>query len=214
MKKIIFGTMLFLLPPFSFAEESLDTIITREAARSGVSESMIRAVINVESRGKPRAISNKGASGLMQLMPATAKRFGVTNIFNQAQNVKGGSTYLAWLHKRFHGDWSLALAGYNAGEGAVDKYDGIPPYNETQHYVRLVLDRYEKLTNIKVKINTASNHGYVYKPKKKSTKVVRSKMKFRKSETTKLVFYSQYNEKALKAPTAVSWTPPEGYYDN
>ena len=214
MKKIIFGAMLFLLTPFSFAGESLDTIITREAARSGVSESMIRAVINVESRGKPRAISNKGASGLMQLMPATAKRFGVTNIFNQAQNIKGGSTYLAWLHKRFHGDWSLALAGYNAGEGAVDKYDGIPPYNETQHYVRLVLDSYEKLTNIKVNINSASNHSYVYKPKKKSTKVVRSKVKFRKPETTKLVFYSQYNEKALKAPTAVSWTPPEGYYDN
>ena len=117
MKKIIFGAMLFLLSHFSFAAgESLDTIITREAARSGVSESMIRAVINVESRGKPRAISNKGASGLMQLMPATAKRFGVTDIFNQAQNIKGGSTYLAWLHKRFHGDWSLALAGYNAGK--------------------------------------------------------------------------------------------------
>lgn len=213
MKKIIFVVMLFLLSPFSFAAgESLDTIITREAARSGVSESMIRAVINVESHGKPLAVSNKGASGLMQLMPATAKRFGVKDIFNQAQNIRGGATYLSWLHKRFKGDWSLALAGYNAGEGAVDKYAGIPPYKETQNYVRLVLGRYEKLTNIKIKVNTESNHSYSYKPKK-TKKKAKKQGEFRKPETTNLIFYSQYNEKALKAPTAVSWTPPEGYYD-
>ena len=207
MKKIIISILLFFVSPYVFAGDSFDTIIKREAARSGVSEAMLRAVINAESNGDPSAVSNKGASGLMQLMPATAKRFGVTDIFDKAQNIKGGSTYLAWLHRRFKGDWSLALAGYNAGEGNVDKYGGIPPYRETQNYVKKVLKRYHKLTNIKIKITKAPNQKVTKVKKKGKTK------RPRKLKTTSSVFYSQYNEASLKAPTAVSWTPPEGYYD-
>lgn len=79
-----------------------------------------------------------GAQGLMQLMPATAARFGVSNAYDASQNIRGGVKYLAWLLKRFDGDLTLAAAGYNAGEGAVDKYDGVPPYKETQRYVQRV----------------------------------------------------------------------------
>jgi soluble lytic murein transglycosylase-like protein len=97
-----------------------------------------------ESSFKLRAISPKGARGLMQLMPGTAVRFGVTNIFDPQQNIEGGSRYLKFLLDRFDGDLSLTLAGYNAGEGAVDKYDGVPPYNETQNYVKIISQRYGK----------------------------------------------------------------------
>jgi Soluble lytic murein transglycosylase and related regulatory proteins (some contain LysM/invasin domains) len=96
-----------------------------------------------ESSFKSRAISPKGARGLMQLMPGTAMRFGVTNIFDARQNIEGGARYLRFLLDRFDGDVRLALAGYNAGEGAVEKYGWqIPPYAETQEYVRRISRRY------------------------------------------------------------------------
>ena len=104
----------------------------------GVEESIVRAIIHAESAFNPNALSRVGAQGLMQLMPATARRFGVGNPFDAAQNIRGGVQYLAFLLKRFNGDLSLAAAGYNAGEGAVDKYRGVPPYNETQRYVQRV----------------------------------------------------------------------------
>lgn len=111
----------------------------------GVDEAVIRAIMHAESSYNPTALSHAGAQGLMQLMPATARRFGVTDAFNAGQNIRGGVQYLAWLLKRFNGDLRLAAAGYNAGEGAVDRHGGIPPYRETQRYVERVsvlVDRY------------------------------------------------------------------------
>jgi hypothetical protein len=104
-----------------------------------VSPALVLAVISVESAGKPQAVSHAGAQGLMQLMPATAARFGVTDSMNTAQNIKGGTTYLDWLLNEFKGDPVLALAGYNAGEGAVAKHQGVPPFKETRDYVPKVL---------------------------------------------------------------------------
>jgi soluble lytic murein transglycosylase-like protein len=96
---------------------------------------LIHAVIRQESGYDPYAVSHKGAKGLMQLMPATAKRFGVKDVFDPAENVQGGVKYLRQLLDRYDGDRRLALAAYNAGEGAVDRFGGVPPYRETQDYV-------------------------------------------------------------------------------
>ncbi len=112
--------------------------IAAAARQHGVEEAIVRAIIHAESAYNPNALSRVGAQGLMQLMPATARRFGVGNAFDAGQNIQGGVQYLAWLLKRFNGDLTLAAAGYNAGEGAVDKYKGVPPYAETQRYVQRV----------------------------------------------------------------------------
>lgn len=119
--------------------------IRAAASKFGVDEAIVRAIIHAESAFNPNALSRVGAQGLMQLMPATARRFGVGNPFDASQNIHGGVQYLAWLLKRFNGNLTLAAAGYNAGEGAVDKYKGVPPYSETQRYVQRVgvlADRY------------------------------------------------------------------------
>lgn len=108
--------------------------------RRNLSEALILAVIAVESAGQPRARSPKGAQGLMQLIPATARRFAVADAYDPAENIAGGAAYLDWLIDRFGGDAILALAGYNAGEGAVDRHRGVPPYAETRAYVVRVLD--------------------------------------------------------------------------
>ncbi|MEM7188801.1 MAG: lytic transglycosylase domain-containing protein [Pseudomonadota bacterium] len=114
--------------------------ISAAAKRHNVSEMILIAVISVESRGRAKAVSPKGARGLMQLMPATAKRFGVSDSLDPAQNIGGGASYLNWLLTEFGGDPLLALAGYNAGEGAVRKHKGVPPYAETRDYVVKVFD--------------------------------------------------------------------------
>lgn len=137
-------------PGVNFANVRLNTDAFREevaaAAREfGVEEAIVRAVMHAESAFNPNAVSRAGAQGLMQLMPATAERFGVTDPFDPRQNIRGGVRYLAWLLKRFNGDLTLAAAGYNAGEGAVDRHGGVPPYRETQTYVQRVgvlADRY------------------------------------------------------------------------
>ena len=116
-----------------FADE-----IATASAEHGVDPALVRAVIHAESAFNPNAVSRAGAQGLMQLIPATASRFGVTEPFAPAENIKGGVSYLAWLTKRFDGDLRRVAAGYNAGEGAVDKYGGVPPYAETQVYVERV----------------------------------------------------------------------------
>lgn len=121
-----------------------DWMIFRAAERQGLDPRFVHAVIWQESKYKPRALSHAGAQGLMQLMPATAKRFGCKDANDPEENLEAGTKYLSWLLKRFDGNIALALAGYNAGEGAVDKYDGIPPYNETQNYVRKITARYGK----------------------------------------------------------------------
>lgn len=115
-------------------------LIEEAAARHAVSNGLIAAVIAVESAGRSRAVSHAGAQGLMQLMPATARRFGVTDSFDMRQNLRGGTAYLSWLLNRFDQDPILALAGYNAGEGAVDKHKGVPPFRETRDYVVKVFD--------------------------------------------------------------------------
>ena len=104
-----------------------------------VSPALVLAVITVESAGRPRAVSRAGAQGLMQLIPATAQRFGVTDAMDPAQNIRGGVAYLDWLLGEFDGDVVLALAGYNAGEGAVRRNNGVPPFAETRDYVPRVL---------------------------------------------------------------------------
>ena len=124
-----------------------DDAIHAAAAKSGVGEALLRAIIHAESGFNPRALSYKGAQGLMQLMPGTASDMGVTDPFDVAQNISGGAKYLAQLLHDFNGNATLAAAAYNAGEGAVRKYNGVPPYGETQVYVKRVAilrDRYLK----------------------------------------------------------------------
>ncbi|HKQ99136.1 MAG TPA: lytic transglycosylase domain-containing protein [Pyrinomonadaceae bacterium] len=128
----------------SSGDRELDLIIFRAGERNGVDPRFLHAVIWQESKYKVRARSYVGAQGLMQLMPATAKRFGCMDAHDPAANIEAGTKYLRFLLKRFNGNVSLALAGYNAGEGAVDKYNGVPPYNETQNYVRIITGRYGK----------------------------------------------------------------------
>jgi hypothetical protein len=117
--------------------------ILRATIGSRVSPALVLAVIAVESGGRPAAESHKGAQGLMQLMPDTAARFGVTDSLSESQNITGGVAYLDWLLKEFDDDAVLALAGYNAGEGAVRKHGGVPPYAETRDYVPKVLAAYD-----------------------------------------------------------------------
>lgn len=107
----------------------------------GLDANLVLAVIEAESNFNPRARSHKNAQGLMQLIPATAERFGVRNPWDPEQNMRGGMAYLRWLLRYFDGDVTLALAGYNAGEGAVDKYGGVPPFAETRAYVKKIIER-------------------------------------------------------------------------
>ena len=123
----------------------LDWIIFQAGEREGVDPRFIHAVIQQESNYDPKALSPAGARGLMQLMPGTAKRFDCNDTKDEACNVEAGTKYLAWLLKRFNGDVKLVLAGYNAGEGAVDKYQGVPPYPETQNYVNKIVANYGKI---------------------------------------------------------------------
>ena len=115
-----------------------DTLIQQIAQRQGLEPALVKAVVHVESAFQPHARSPKGAAGLMQLMPATAKRFGVYDYYHPAENLRGGTTYLRWLLQRYRGNLQLALAAYNSGEGTVDRYGAIPPYRETIDYVQKV----------------------------------------------------------------------------
>jgi len=113
--------------------------VNRSSLRYGVDPSLVRAVIHAESAFRPDAVSSKGAGGLMQLMPGTAARFHVADRFDPEENIAGGVAYLSLLLKMFGGDRKLAVAAYNAGENAVKRYGGIPPYRETRNYVRRVM---------------------------------------------------------------------------
>jgi soluble lytic murein transglycosylase-like protein len=116
-----------------------DDDITFLAKQYRLDPALVKAVIHIESAFNSNAISSAGARGLMQLMPATASRFGVKNSYDPIENMLGGVQYLRWLFERFNGNIRFVLAAYNAGEGAVDKYKGIPPYRETQEYVKKVI---------------------------------------------------------------------------
>ncbi len=127
------------LPVAAHTNRTYDSLIQQHANRHGIRADLGRAVIQVESAFNPRAVSPKGAMGLMQLMPATAKELGVADPFNPAENIRAGVTYLRRLLDRYGDDERLALAAYNAGPGAVDKYGAqVPPYKETQNYVQKV----------------------------------------------------------------------------
>ena len=132
------------LEGFSTGDAKVDSFIVESAARNGVDPLLLYSIMHRESSFKRMAVSPKGARGLMQLMPGTAARFGVSNIFDPRQNIEGGARYVRFLLDTFDGDVRLALAGYNAGEGAVMKYGNrVPPYSETQEYVRRISERYE-----------------------------------------------------------------------
>lgn len=131
-------------------------IIRNLSQKHGVDERLVKAVIHTESGFNQFARSPVGAQGLMQLMPATARRFNVSNAYDPQQNIEGGVKYLNWLLKRFKGDKSLVLAAYNAGEGNVDKYGGIPPFRETKDYVQRVMGRYNGVYSI----SASSNSGF------------------------------------------------------
>lgn len=123
----------------SVAKPELEQLIAETGQRYGVDTNLLRQVVLAESGFNSKAVSSAGAMGLMQLMPGTASDYGVKDPFDPVQNLDGGTRFLRDLLNRFNGNVSLALAGYNAGPGAVDKYNGIPPYHETQNYVQKIL---------------------------------------------------------------------------
>jgi soluble lytic murein transglycosylase-like protein len=132
----------------STGNPTIDGYIAEFSALYNIDPLLIYAQMSQESSFKGRATSSKGASGFMQLMPDTARRFGVTNIYNPKQNIKAGVKYMRWLLDKFGGDKRLALAGYNAGEGAVIKFGNqVPPYRETQNYVARIMTHYEQIAN-------------------------------------------------------------------
>jgi hypothetical protein len=128
---------------FTTGNAAVDNFIVESGKRNSVDPLLLYSIMHQESSFKPRAMSYKGARGLMQLMPPTAARFGVRNIWDPQQNIEGGARYMRFLLDLFSGDVRLALAGYNAGEGAVMKYGyQVPPYSETREYVRRIGHRY------------------------------------------------------------------------
>ena len=128
--------------PMSIDRDGVDLLVREAAERHRVDPALVRAVIETESNWNPGAFSRKGAIGLMQLIPTTAQRFGANDAFNPKQNVDAGVRYLKTLLERYNGNLDLALAAYNAGEGAVDRAHGIPAYRETRNYVQKVQNAY------------------------------------------------------------------------
>jgi hypothetical protein len=152
--KIMFGLGTFLGVGIALSMSAnadrlsrFNELAQQKGAQWGVNPNLIRAIVSVESAGRLNAVSPKGAQGVMQLMPATAERMGVprSQLFDPERNMEAGVRYLSFLNKRYNGNATLVAAGYNAGEGAVDKYGGVPPYRETQNYAPAVVARMKLL---------------------------------------------------------------------
>ena len=144
---------------------NLEEIFEQASQTYGISLSLLKAVAKAESDFDPDCTSSSGAMGIMQLMPATAKELGVTNAYDPEQNIMAGAKYLAENLKIFDGDISLATAAYNAGRGAVEKYNGIPPYTETQNYVKKILGYLEEdITIPEIPSSQASNQENLQSP--------------------------------------------------
>jgi hypothetical protein len=142
---------------FTTGNSDFDKFIVESGKRNSVDPLLLYSIMHQESTFKPRAMSNKGARGLMQLIPPTASRFGVTNIWDPKQNIEGGARYMRFLLDLFGGDVRLALAGYNAGEGAVMKHGyQVPPYSETQEYVRRIGRRYSLIRDPQAAVTLTS----------------------------------------------------------
>ena len=154
------------LGSFTTGNSDVDKFIVESGQRNSVDPLLLYAVMHQESSFKAKAMSHKGARGLMQLMPFTARRFGVMNIWDPKQNIEGGARYMKFLLELFSGDVRLALAGYNAGEGAVMKYGyEVPPYAETREYVRRIGRRYSIMRDPQAAENaTAMNKGQQQDP--------------------------------------------------
>ena len=145
MQKTPFGDKIFSSLNSQKVEPSkFDGLIESYAQKNDLDPDFVKAVIKQESGFQPEVTSHCGAMGLMQLMPATADSLGVKNAFNPEENIAGGTRYLRNMLDKFDGNKELALAAYNAGPGAVQRHGGIPPYNETQNYVKSVLSHYNK----------------------------------------------------------------------
>jgi soluble lytic murein transglycosylase-like protein len=153
------------------ADSDLLAMIDRIAAEQGVEDSLVHSVIRAESNYNARAVSPKGALGMMQLIPSTAKRFGVENAFNPQQNVTGGVKYLKFLLDYYHDDYARVIAAYNAGEAAVDKYNGIPPYAETRNYVYSVAKNLKTAREQRTARKVAVGFTNVETPKRIETSV-------------------------------------------
>ena len=137
-------------------ESKYNDVIVRAARHFDVDAALVSAVIKAESDYNPKVVSHKGARGLMQLMPATARRFGVTDSFDPEQNIHAGTRYLRWLLEKFDGNADLAVAAYNAGEGNVWKYDGVPPFRETVNYINRIAKHIRKAIDERVIPGTSS----------------------------------------------------------
>jgi hypothetical protein len=129
-------------PEMNIDRDGAEKLVKEAAERHNVDPALVRAVIQTESNWNPSAYSRKGAGGLMQLIPTTAQRYGANDVFNPQQNIDAGVRHLKWLLERYNGNLDLALAAYNAGEGAVDRAHGIPAFRETRDYVQKVQDAY------------------------------------------------------------------------
>ncbi|MBN1500877.1 MAG: lytic transglycosylase domain-containing protein [Spirochaetes bacterium] len=124
--------------------DEINRIIENQAKKESIPQNLVRAVIKNESGYNQYAVSEKGAVGLMQVMPDTARAFGVDNVYDARSNITAGTRFLSYLLNKYDGDYVKSIAAYNAGETAVDKYDGIPPYKETEDYVRNVINSYNE----------------------------------------------------------------------
>ena len=129
-------------PAVEIGRDGVEKIVREAADRHSVDAALVRAVIETESNWNPKAYSHKGAGGLMQLIPTTAQRYGASDVFDPQQNINAGVKHLKWLLERYNGNLDLALAAYNAGEGAVDRVHGIPAFRETRNYVQKVQNAY------------------------------------------------------------------------